>query len=348
MTEATETGNPWHQALSKARVWLSKHHKTLWWLHSAWALIFGIGFMWLGAKNFAYLRVAIFHIAFIWVSSLFLPVLLRHPRISAVWASRLRLLVNYFNKNFFQQVVFFVLPVYHQSATYPSRNMLFMGILAVSAVLSTLDTVYDDHISAKWHYMALFLAFNMFACFNVMLPVLWKIGNTLAIFVSGFLATAAFCSLCLQHARMTGRRRTITAGLAALLLAVLSILGRPLVPPVPLKLASGVFGSALSKRDISITNPLTGIPSDFSANLYAVTAVRAPMGLTEKIRHVWYRNGEKIAETRLVKLQGGRKEGYRYWSYVPLQESSPGTEFSVAVQTEGGQLIGQIKIKGAP
>ena len=48
--------------------WFHRHQEILWWLHSLYALILGIGMMWLGARKFAYLRIAIFYISFIWLS----------------------------------------------------------------------------------------------------------------------------------------------------------------------------------------------------------------------------------------------------------------------------------------
>ena len=45
---------------------LDRHQDKLWWFHSSYSLLLGIGVMWLGAKHFAYLRLAVFHIAFIW------------------------------------------------------------------------------------------------------------------------------------------------------------------------------------------------------------------------------------------------------------------------------------------
>lgn len=85
-------------------------------------MLLGIGIMWLGARNFAYLRIAVFHVAVIWLISLFLPKLLSHPRVPPRWTPRIRLVANFFNKNLYQQVLFFVLPIYYDSATLTSGN----------------------------------------------------------------------------------------------------------------------------------------------------------------------------------------------------------------------------------
>jgi hypothetical protein len=112
--------------------WFHLHQEKLWWLHSLYALALGVGFMWLGKRNFAFLRVAVFHIIFIWLSSLLLPKFLTHSRVPARWAPRLQLLVNFFNKNLYQQMLFFVLPIYYASATLWSRNTAFVALVALS------------------------------------------------------------------------------------------------------------------------------------------------------------------------------------------------------------------------
>src|SRR4030095_9151841 len=96
--------------------WFQRHKDKFWWLHSTYALLLGVGIMWLGARNYTYLRVAVLHVGFIWISSLYLPQLLNQPWLSERWAERLRLVVNLFNKNLYQQVLFFVLPIYYGSA----------------------------------------------------------------------------------------------------------------------------------------------------------------------------------------------------------------------------------------
>src|SRR6266498_2388415 len=156
--------------------WCRRHQEKLWWLHSLYALILGVGVMWLGKRNFAYVRVAVFHISFIWLSSLLLPKLLNHLRLSPRWASRLRLLVNFFNKNFYQQMLFFVL------------------------------------------------------------PILWSVSNTQTTRISGVLAFAGFLTLGYPAAEAASRRLARVLGIGFLILVQVE-LGRPFIPPAPLRLA---------------------------------------------------------------------------------------------------------------
>ena len=185
---------------------LHRHQDKLWWFHSSYSLLLGVGVMWLGTKNFMYLRLAVFHIAFIWLSSLALPWIAGMRRIPEQWRHRLRLLINYFQRNFYQQLLFFILPIYYLSATWGAANMLFVLLVAVSALLATMDIVYDRYLTVKKWLPAVFFAFNLFACINVMLPVVWNFRNFFALRLSALLALVGFAILQFRPARSENPR----------------------------------------------------------------------------------------------------------------------------------------------
>ncbi|MBI2230866.1 MAG: DUF2914 domain-containing protein [Deltaproteobacteria bacterium] len=326
--------------------WLHLHQERLWWFHSLYALILGIGIMWLGKRNFSYLRLVVFHISFIWLSSLFLPKLLNPPRLPVPWTPRLRLLVNFFNKNLYQQMLFFVLPIYYASATRGSRNFLFVLLVALSATLSTLDVVYDRHLSVKRGPTATFFAFNLFTLINVMLPILWSVSNTLTTRVSAALACLGFLSFYYPSSQSKFRRRAF--GLATgLLFFGLIELGRPLIPPAPLRLASVEFGGDFDKAALRVVSPLTELQPNQSLQLYGVTAIKAPLGLTERVRHRWYENGTLIFASPFYNMVGGREEGFRLWTSFSFKSIAPGTKLRLDLETEGGQLIGRAELRTA-
>ena len=324
--------------------WFHLHQEKLWWLHSLYALILGIGIMWLGKRNFSYLRLVVFHISFIWLSSLFLPKLLNHPRLPVPWTPRLRFLVNFFNKNLYQQMLFFVLPIYYASATLVSRNIAFVLLVGLSATLSTLDVIYDRHVSVKRALTAAFFAFNLFALINVMLPILWSVSNTLATRASAALACLGFLSLYYPMSQFKVPRRALAFGTGILILG-LAELGRPLIPPAPLRLASVEFGGDFDKAALRVVSPLTELQPNQSLRLYGVTAIKAPLGLTERVRHRWYENGKLIFASPFYNMVGGREEGFRLWTSFSFKSIAPGTKLRLDLETEGGQLIGRAELR---
>jgi len=322
---------------------IKSHEDTLWWLHSLWALLFGVFVMWLGSRDFTYLRIIIFHIAFIWLSSLFLPAIAKIPRFAPQWRERLRLAVNYFNKNFYQQLIFFVMPIYYASATWWSRNMAFMALLAVSAVLSTLDIVYDRYLSVRWPLTSLFFAFNLFACINVLLPLIWNISNHRAVWISGALALAAFCSLFYRYSGLRGRDFGLVAGAAAIVLLAVIFLFRPFLPPAPLSLAGVEFGRSI--RALKVVSPIAELPAGGSGDIVALSAIKAPLGLREEVRHRWYLDGKLLYSSPVYSVTGGRQEGYRVWTRVTWRQGLEGSVLVLDVETRSGQLIGRATLK---
>jgi hypothetical protein len=324
--------------------WIYRHQEKLWWLHSFYALILGVGFMWLGARNFAYLRVAIFHIGFIWLSSLLLPKFLDHPKLASAWAPRLQLVVNYFNKNLYQQMLFFVLPIYWTSATPGSRNIAFVVLVGLSALVSTLDIIYDRHISVRRYLAAGFFAFNLFALINIMLPILWSISNTLTTRVSGMIAFLGFLTLGYPESPSMSRRISAVLGSAVLVLGAAE-LARPFIPPAPLRLASVEFGSDFERESLRVIAPLSELKSGAPAQLYGLTAVKAPLGLREMLQHRWYLNGKLICASPFYNVVGGREAGL--WTICAFDAIPNGAELRLDLETEGGQLVGRARLKSA-
>jgi len=331
------------QAESRPASWFQRHAAALWWLHSGYALLLGIGIMWLGARDYNYLRVTVFHVGFIWLSSLYLPKLFDHPRLSPKWVGRLRLFVNYFNKNFYQQVLFFILPIYFGSATASSGNFIFVLLLAISAVLSTLDVVYDRHLSVRRSLTACFFAFNLFALINVMLPVLWSIGNGWATRVSAVFAALGFATIFQPFSQVRHRQYIVAVGTALLLLALVELL-RSYIPPVPLRVRAGQFGGDYQPETKSVAPVLTEVEPGKGRRLHVVTPIKAPLGLKEKVQHRWYKNGRLIWDSSFIQVTGGREQGFRLWTNYLFTIIEPGDIVRVDARTEGGQLIGRVHL----
>lgn len=327
---------------------LVKRHETLlWWLHSLYALCLGVGVMWLGAKNFSCVQVVALPIAFIWVSSLFLPTVAETTRLAPQWRRRVCMAINYFNKNFYQQLLFFVLPVYYASATMGSRNTLFMAVLLCSAVLATLDVVYDRYLSTKWPLTALFFAFNLFACINVILSVLWAMNSHTALRISAGLAFIGFASMVFRLSQLRRRHSWSLLVMAAVLLLATVERGRGFIPPVPLRLVKAEFGREVAVESLEIRSPVTELPAA-QGEIFALTAIKAPLGLRDKVIHKWRLNGKLVNVSRSYELTGGRENGYRIWSYLLLKDEAREKKLLLDVETEGGQLIGRAKLRTRP
>lgn len=335
-------GGPPFRFLQQPLAFLARHQAALWWLHSAWALGCGVAVMWIGTRHFAFVRVAVVYVVVIWVVTLLSPWLLSHPALShrSRW---LRLAVNYVSRNFYQQVLFFVLPIYYASATATSVNVLFVVLVGVSALISTLDVVYDRHLSTNRDLTAAFFALNLFACLTAAVPIVWHVGPSLALRISGGLSFVGFASFYL------GRRADAArpwAGMLAVVLALVLIItrGQRLIPPVPMRLSSTAFGDQVDRQTLQMNARFDHVPRGWAGTLDAVTAINAPMGLSESMRHRWRVDGVTVRTTDAHQVNGGRREGFRLWTALPLAGAPPGARISVDVEMENGQLVGRATI----
>ena len=330
----------------KSIAFLARHQATFWWLHSVWALGGGVAVMWIGTRHFAFVRVAVAYVVVIWLASLFSPWLLTRPALGAR-AHWLRLAVNYVNRNFYQQVLFFILPIYYASATPGSVNMLFVALIAMSALVSTLDLVYDRHLSTNRDLVAAFFAVNLFACLTAAVPIVWRVGPTLALRISAGLAFVGFASFYLGRRVGAEAKPWIGMLAVALVLALAITHGQRLIPPVPLRVSSAVFGDDVQRQTLQMNRRFDRVPVGWSGTLDAVTAINAPMGLTESVRHRWQINGVTVHTTNAHRVNGGRKEGFRLWTALPIDNAPAGSRISVDVETDAGQLIGRATIRVA-
>jgi len=325
-----------------------KHQALFWWLHSIYALLYGVFFMWLGRHSVLYIQVAVIYLALIWITSLWAPRWALHPRVAGPWGHRLLRLTNYFQRNFYQQILFFLLPVYFASATLLSPHSLFLGLLAVLAVLSTLDLVYEHRLSRRWNFMALFFAVTLFATFNAMLPLLWRTDLSRTILISGALAAAGYATFCIRLSGLTGLRRWGLLLTGVVLLGGLVFFGRPCIPPVPLQLADSRFGLDFDRASLEIRQPLAHVPRRPPEALYLLTAIRAPLGLRERVTHRWYAGDRLISSLPFYSVDGGRVGGFRLWTGLRWPGVIPDQPVRVEVMLENGQLLGRVVLPPAP
>ena len=177
-----------------------------------------------------------------------------------------------------------------------------------------------------------------------MLPVLWSLSNTLTTRISAALALIGFLTLYPPPSQSISRRVGFGVLIAVLLVGLVE-LGRSFIPPAPLRLVSAEFGSGFQQESLQIEPAVTRLDPDASLRLYGLTAIRAPLGLKEKVQHRWYENGKLIFASPLYNMIGGREEGFRLWTAWTFDRIAPGTELRLDLETEGGQLIGRAGLK---
>ena len=137
--------------------------RKAWWLHSGIALSFGMGVMLFARAGLAYadkVMIALFASWSIMFVALRFIVGPANRRDNETLARKgIRVATNYVIKQFYQQMFFFLTPLYASSATWSlaSWNWWLAPILLVCAVVSTLDLVFDHFVmERRWLASAMY------------------------------------------------------------------------------------------------------------------------------------------------------------------------------------------------
>ena len=135
--------------------------------------------------------------------------------------------------------------------------------------------------------------------------------------------------------------------MAAFALALLGIveLCRVYVPPAPLRLMWSEFGPDFDRQSMRVANAIDQLNPADRVRLCGLTAIRAPLGLKERVRHRWYLDGQLIFTSAAFEITGGRDDGFRLWTICNLENVRPGSRLQIDAETESGQLIGRTRIE---
>ncbi len=161
-----------------------------------------------------------------------------------------------------------------------------------------------------------------------------------------------------------GLRKLVNAPIKSVRLAT-SLIGAIVVfyfagwiPPVPLILENGLEGMNLKKvqtengREYTIEKE----PDSFFESIglttrdiawregervYVLTAISAPRGIETELEHNWYEwteDGWKQRDNHVFTIKGGRKEGYRWYSYKSYLKD--GGRWKVETALKNGGVLG--------
>jgi hypothetical protein len=191
----------------------------------------------------------------------------------------------------------------------------------------------------------LFFVVSVFAALNVALPLV-GLPPYGALIASAFAASLAVTPVVRRASGRSWRaalRVTVALGVVA---ATLAALGRGWIPPAPLFIARAAIVWDMPNLDAieALASPVSAAEVK-ERGLVAYTAIYAPAGLRQQVRHVWRHDGKVVEVVGLAPVLGGRREGYRTYSRKTAFPADPTGRWSVDVVTGGGQLIGRLRFR---
>jgi hypothetical protein len=339
--------------LVRARAFLRLHGHKLWWLHSVYALGLGCSVVAFAQKGFEHARWLSVSLGAAWllVVAIFRLGAGRLAREThAPTKAKVRFFVmTYVLKNFYQGMLFFLLPFYFKSATLGSYNALFLLLFAACTIVSTVDLVFD-RVLMRWAVVgALFHGFTLFACLNLVVPAL--LPETRTLYTLLFAAGAAVIGFWTIHLRTSLLRdpRYLALLVLSMGLGLGSAYGlRRAIPPVPMYMASGAVGPSLLP-DGRLAMEVTSAHAAVLRQVIAVTDIVVPGGKGDRLVHVWRHDGVELhrASEETSRVEGPSGE-VRLRSALFAEESLPDQlagPWSVDVETDDGQLVGRVTFR---
>jgi hypothetical protein len=328
--------------------------RKAWWLHSGFALAFGVGVMLFARAGLAYadkVMIALFASwALMFIALRFIVGPANRREHENVVRKGVRVATNYVIKQFYQQMFFFLTPLYASSATWSiaSLNWWLAPLLLVCAVISTMDLVFDNFIMERRLLASAMYGLAMFAMLNVMLPLLLGVDHLTGLIVAAAATptSVALLSFSLKQV-LSAQGALLTIGMTGALVAAV-FYGRVIIPPAPLAMPETAVGHGSEGGYECLPGSKHVIRANKLDGLRCGSMLREPGGLKEPVVHVWTFRGQRAAPPiRPSELSCDDGDATVFRSYFPADQmpSDPTGAWSCATYTVGGQLVGLRKFQ---
>jgi hypothetical protein len=234
--------------------------------------------------------------------------------------------------------LYFALPFYFKAYAPTVAQTVFMVVLCGAALASLWDPLTEWMMSrTRWGLLLPSLA--NFVVLAAVLPGL-GISNGAALWWAAAATSLALPALAVVH-RIRGARgwtALVQAVLVAAVIPVALLVGAArAVPAVPMGLVDGAIGTRRVGNEV--TEPIEHLDRA-PRTLVCATAIFAPLGVREKMLHVWRHDGIVVDRIEL-EIRGGREGGFRTYSVKHEFGKDPRGTWSCAVETESGQFLGE-------
>jgi len=327
--------------------------RRLWWFHSAFALSFGAGVMLFARAGLAHADQIMIALLASW---LVMFVALRfivgpaNRRDQETIARRgVRVATNYVIKQFYQQMFFFLTPLYASSATWSlaSWNWWLAPLLLICAVVSTLDLVFDNFVMERRRLASAMYGLAMFGVLNVMLPLVAGIDHRTSLVVAAAATPTSVALLSFSVRQVASPRGALLVVIATTALLGAVWYGRALIPPAPLAMLETAVGHGTIGSYECLPGSKHQIRSDQTDGLRCGAMLREPGGLKEDVIQIWSRRGRELARLTPERMRCHDGDGIVVRSFFPLADlpAEPTGRWACTTMTVGGQLVGVRKFE---
>ncbi len=239
--------------------------------------------------------------------------------------------------------LYFVLPYYLKAWAGTVGQTVFVAVVCVAALVSLWDPL-TEHLLTRTRYGLLLPALSNFVVLAAVLPSM-GVSNGTSLWVAAATSSVALPVVVLADRLVDRDKGLVGACVVGLLIPVgLALGGARLVPAVPLRLISAEVGTRQLGRGVA--DPREHFERR-PGRLMCATAIGAPLGVRDQLLHVWRHDGV-VVDRIALEVAGGREEGFRTWSIKHNLGDDPNGSWSCAVETAGGQFLGERRFTIGP
>lgn len=240
-----------------------------------------------------------------------------------------------------QFALFFSLPFYWKAWAGDFGQLQFLMLITGGAVASLWDPLTERMLmrpaTAPW-----LPALASFGGLNAVLPGL-GLSNTASVWTAAIATACALPFVVLAISPRDGRwlRRFGASALVAAVLPLALALGfASMIPAAPLSLVTAEIGT--HRRGRGVAKPVETLRANPGA-LICATSIWAPLGVRERLYHVWRQNGV-VRDRIALDVRGGREAGFRTWSRKRNFGRHPDGTWTCSVETSMGQSLGSVAV----
>lgn len=260
--------------------------------------------------------------------------------VRGAWRSALML-----TQSAIQLALFFAVPLYWLAWARTGAQLVFLVVLSLAAAASLWDPLTERIL----HHPGLGPVLPAIACFsavNAVLPGFGLSSSTSLWVAAAATAVALPVGLLRRGDEPVALRRQVIGTLAVMALLPIGLaLGLARwIPAAPLALARVAIGTRMQGREVA--DPIEHLERRPSV-LVCGTAIQAPLGVHERLFHVWRQDGE-LRDHIPLDIEGGRESGFRTWSRKRNFGAEPSGTWTCAVETALGQSLGEAELRIAP
>lgn len=238
--------------------------------------------------------------------------------------------------------LYFALPFYFKAFAGTPGHVVFLALLITAAIASLWDPL-TEWLMLRTRVGLLLPAFANFAVLDAVLPGL-GLSNAASLWFAAGAAGLALPVMVIAdrlHGRSLVRALAAAIVVALVMPAALWLGAARIVPAAPMHLVHAEIGTRRVGYDVADpTERLARAP----ARIVCATAIFAPLGVKDRLYHVWRHEGDVVDRIPL-EIRGGREGGFRTYSIKRNFGDSPAGSWSCSVETEMGQLLGSRELE---